>query len=107
MALLRGCTKLIKPWQPQIVGVDGQVGLGDVPEVVPSPRSRAADRECLSPWRGPLLTALKIIDSAKVSRISEKAVIEGSQLFFYIGEWTYDGERVCGLFDVRPEADLS
>ena len=105
MALLRGCTKLIKPWQPQIVEADGQVGLGDVPQVVPYPRSRAADCECLSPWHGSLLTAM--IDSGKVSRVSEKAVIEGSQLLFYIGEWTSDGERVRGLFDVRSEADLS
>jgi hypothetical protein len=45
--------------------------------------------------------------SGKVSRVSENAVIEGSQLHFYIGEWTSDGERVRSLFDVRSETDLS
>jgi hypothetical protein len=48
-----------------------------------------------------------MIDSGKVSRVSEDAVIEGSQLLFYIGEWTSDGERVRSLFDVRSETDLS
>jgi hypothetical protein len=48
-----------------------------------------------------------MIDSGKVYRVSEDAVIEGSQLLFYIGEWTADGERVRSLFDVRPETDLS
>jgi hypothetical protein len=44
MALLCGCIKF-KAWQPQVVGVDGQLGQGAVPQVVPSPRSNAADRE--------------------------------------------------------------
>jgi hypothetical protein len=57
--------------------------------------------------RGPLPTALQMIVSGKVSRVSEDAVIEGSQLLFYIGEWTSDGERVSSLFDVRYETDLS
>ena len=39
-----------KAWQPQVVGVDGEVDgeleLGTIPQVVPSPRSKAADREC-------------------------------------------------------------
>jgi hypothetical protein len=48
-----------------------------------------------------------MIDSGKVSRVSENAVIEGSQLLFYIGEWTSDGERVRSLFDVGYETDLS
>jgi hypothetical protein len=61
----------------------------------------------LRPCRGSLLTALQMIDSGKVSRVSENAVIEGSQLLFYIGEWTSDGERVRSLFSVRSEADLS
>lgn len=47
-----------------------------------------------------------MIDSRKVSRVSQEAVIEGSQLLFYIGEWTSDGERVRSLFDVRSETDL-
>ena len=46
-------------------------------------------------------------DSGKVSRVSENAVIKGSQLHFYIGEWTSDGERVRSLFDARSETDLS
>jgi hypothetical protein len=61
----------------------------------------------LRPYRGSLPTALQIIDSGKISRVSEDAVIEGSQLLFYIGEWTSDGERVRSLFDVRSETDLS
>ena len=32
-----------KAQQPQVVDVDGQLA---VPQVVPSPRSKAADREC-------------------------------------------------------------
>ena len=56
---------------------------------------------------GSLFTVLQIIDSGKVSRVSEDAVIEGSQMLFYIGEWTSDGERVRSLFDVRSETDLS
>ena len=47
-----------------------------------------------------------MVDSVKVSRVSEIAVIEGTQLLFYIGEWTSDGERVRTLFDVRSETDL-
>jgi hypothetical protein len=47
------------------------------------------------------------IDSGKVSRVSEDAVIEGNQMLFYMGEWTSDGERVRSLFDVRSETDLS
>jgi hypothetical protein len=43
MALLRGCIKF-KAWQPQVVDVDGQLA---VSQVVSSPRSKAADRECL------------------------------------------------------------
>jgi hypothetical protein len=35
-----------KAWQPQVVGVDEQLGQGAVPQVVPSPRSKAVDREC-------------------------------------------------------------
>ena len=48
-----------------------------------------------------------MVDSGKVSRVSEDAVIEGSQLLFYVGEWTNDGERVSSLFDARSEADLN
>ena len=48
-----------------------------------------------------------MIDSGKVSKLSEDAVIEGTQLLFHIGEWTSDGERVRNLFDVQSEADLS
>jgi hypothetical protein len=59
------------------------------------------------PCCGPLPTALQMIVSRKVSRVSEDAIIEGSQLLFYIGEWTSDGERVSSLFDVRSETDLS
>jgi hypothetical protein len=44
MALLRGCMKF-KALQPQLVEVDGQLGQEAVPQVVPSPRSKA-DREC-------------------------------------------------------------
>ena len=47
-----------------------------------------------------------MVDSGKVSRVSENAVIEGTQLLFYPGEWTIDGERVRSLFDVRSETDL-
>ena len=40
----------LKAWQPQVVEVDGEVDgeleLGTIPQVVPSPRSKAADREC-------------------------------------------------------------
>jgi hypothetical protein len=57
--------------------------------------------------RGSLPTALQIIDSREVSRVSEDAVIEGSQMLFYIGEWTSDGERVRSSFDVRSETNLS
>jgi len=45
---LRGCTKLNAP-QPQVVEVDGQLGQDsqeDVPQVLLSPRSKAADCEC-------------------------------------------------------------
>jgi hypothetical protein len=35
-----------KACQPQVVDVDGQLGHGAVPQAVPSPRSKAADREC-------------------------------------------------------------
>ena len=56
---------------------------------------------------GSLFTGLRIIDSGKVSRVSEDAIIEGSQMLFYLGEWTSDGERVRSLFDVRSETDLS
>jgi len=59
------------------------------------------------PCRGSLPTSLQMTDSGKVSRVSENAVIEGTQLLFYIGEWTSDGERVRSLFDVRSETDLS
>ena len=48
-----------------------------------------------------------MVDSGKVYRVGEDAVIEGTQLLFYIGKWTSDGERVRGLFDVRSETDLS
>lgn len=61
----------------------------------------------LRPCRGPLPTALQMTDSGKVSRVSEDAVIEGSQLLFYTGKWTSDGERVRSSFDVRSETDLS
>ena len=57
--------------------------------------------------RGSLFTARQIIDSREVSRVSEDVVIEGSQMLFYIGEWTSDGERVRTLFDVRTETDLN
>ena len=78
--------------------------------MVSSPRSKAVDREffrTLRPCRVSLPTTLKMIDSGKILRISEDAVIEGSQLLFYIGEWTSDGERVRILFDVRSETDPS
>jgi hypothetical protein len=61
----------------------------------------------LRPCRGSLPTAPQMIVSGKVSRISEDVVTEGSQLLFYIGEWTSDGEHVSSLFDVRSETDLS
>ena len=35
-----------KALQPQVVDVDGQLGQEAVPQVAPSPRSKAADREC-------------------------------------------------------------
>ena len=54
-----------------------------------------------------LPTTLQMTDSGKVSRVSENAVIKGSLLHFYIGEWTSDGERVRSLFDTRSETDLS
>jgi hypothetical protein len=44
MAPLRGCVKF-KAWQPPVVEVDGQLGLRAVPQVVPSPSSKSADRE--------------------------------------------------------------
>ncbi|KAF8496699.1 hypothetical protein F5888DRAFT_1832576 [Russula emetica] len=62
---------------PQVLEADGQLGQGAVPQVVPSPRSKDADH------------------SGKISRVSERPVIEGSQLLFYIGEWTSDGERTA------------
>ena len=96
-----------KAWQPQVVEVDGQLEPEAVPQVVPSPRSKAADRECFKTLSWLLLTALQIIDSREVSRVSEDAVIEGSQMLFYIGEWTSDGERVRSSFDVRSETNLS
>ena len=34
-----------RAWQPQVVDVDGQLGQEAVPQVVPSPRPKAADRE--------------------------------------------------------------
>jgi hypothetical protein len=44
-----------------------------------------------------------MLDSGRVSRISEDVVIEGTQLVFYAGEWT---KRVRSLlFDVRSETD--
>ena len=62
----------------------------------------------LRPCRGSLPTALQMIVSGKVSRVSEDVVIEGTQLLFYIGEWTDDGERVRNFFDVvRPETERS
>jgi hypothetical protein len=60
----------------------------------------------LRPYHESLPTALKMIDSGEVSRVSKYPVIEGSQLLFYIGEWSDDGERVRSLFDVRSEIDL-
>ena len=60
-----------------------------------------------SPCRESLPTSLRLVDSGKVSRVSEAAVIEGSQLLFYIGEWTSDGELVRSMSDVRSETDLS
>jgi hypothetical protein len=36
-----------KAWQLVVVDADGQLGQGPVPQVVPSPRSKPADRECL------------------------------------------------------------
>ena len=45
MALWCGYMELKEP-QPQVVDVDGQLGQGAVPQVVPSPRSKAADCEC-------------------------------------------------------------
>ena len=61
----------------------------------------------IRPCRGPLPTALPMTDSGKVSRVSEDAVVEGSQMLFYMGEWTSDGEPVRSLFDVRSETHLS
>ena len=61
----------------------------------------------LSPCRGSLPTSLQMVDSGKVSRVSEDAVTEGSQLLFYIGEWTSDGEHVRSMFDVRDKTNLS
>jgi len=61
----------------------------------------------LEPCLGSLPTSLQMIDSGKVSKLSEDAVIEGTQLLFHIGEWTSDGERVRNLFDVQSEADPS
>ena len=97
----------LKAWQPQVVDVDGQLGLGAIPQGVPSPRSRAADRECFKSLLSIITYCSAMIDSGKVSRVSENAVIEGSQLLFYIGEWTSDGERVRSLFGIRYETDLS
>jgi hypothetical protein len=61
----------------------------------------------LRPCRELLPTALQMIDSGEISRVSEDVVIEGSQLLFYTGEWISDGERVRSLFDVRSKTDLS
>jgi hypothetical protein len=88
-----------KAWKPQVVDVDGQVGLGAVPQAVPSPRSKA-DREYFKSLSWIITYFSALVDSGKVSRVSEDAVIEGSQLLFYIGEWTSDGERVRSRFDV-------
>jgi hypothetical protein len=74
--------------------------------VVSSPRFKA-DRECFKTLSWIITYCSAIIDSREVSRVSEDAVIEGSQLLFYIGEWTSDGERVRTSFDVRFETDLS
>ena len=51
MVLLLECTKF-KAWQPQVVGVDGQLGQETVPQVMPSPRYKPADRGCFKtlPW---------------------------------------------------------
>ena len=48
----------LKAWKPQVVDVDGQVGLGAVPQAVPSPRPKAADREHFKSFRGSLPTSL-------------------------------------------------
>ncbi|KAH9989790.1 kinase-like domain-containing protein [Russula vinacea] len=70
--------------QTQVVEVDGQ---GGVPQVASSPRSKSDH-------------------SGRISRVSEDAVIEGSQLDFYIGEWTNDGERTAlgRLRDQSPDS---
>jgi hypothetical protein len=60
----------------------------------------------LRPYRGSLHTPMQMIVSGQVARVSERPVIEGSQLLFYIGEWTSDGEHVRSLFDVRSKTDL-
>ena len=41
-----------KKWQPQVVGVDGQLGQEAAPQVMPSLRSKPADRGCYKtlPW---------------------------------------------------------
>ncbi len=108
MAILRGCEKF-NAWQPQleVVGVDGQPGQASLPQVASYPRI-SADRECFRPCRGLLPTALQMTESGKVCKVSEEAVIEGTQLVFYDGEWTSDGEPVRSLlFDVRSENDQS
>ena len=94
-----------KAWQSQVVEIDGQLGQETVPQVS-SPRFKA-DRECSKTLLWIITYCSAIVDSREVSRVSENAVIEGSQLLFYIGEWTSDGERVRNLFDVRSETDLS
>ena len=93
-------------WQSQVVEIDGQLGQETVPQVVSSLRFKA-DRECSKTLLWIITYCSAIIDSREVSRVSEYAVIEGSQLLFYVGEWSSDGERVRSLFDVRSETDLS
>ena len=79
-------------WQPGVVEVDGQ---GDVP---------AVSADCgyfkTSSW---ITHYPVILDSGKVSRVSEDPVCKGSQLVFYTGELT---ERVRSpLLYVRSETD--
>ena len=46
--------------------------------------------------------------SGKVSKVSKRAIIEGSLLVFYHGEWKDDGGPVRGLsFHVQSETDYA
>jgi hypothetical protein len=80
--------------QSQVLDIDG--GQSTLP-VVSSPRSNSADSEysipsCYGWWP----TASHVAVSGRVSKVSEQAIIEGSLLIFYPGEWTDDGLHVRG-----------